>query len=68
MKIKSIKIIIGVTIFFLISSIANSQSFLTGAIKGKIIDKATKQSIPGANVIINGTQRVLQRIRQEFSY
>lgn len=29
----------------------------TGTIKGKVIDKATKQTIPGVNILISGTQK-----------
>lgn len=42
----------------LFSFFASAQTALyTGTIKGKVIDKATKQSVPGVNVVINGTQK-----------
>ena len=36
--------------------IAQGQSFPTGALKGKIVDKVTKQTLPGATIQIKGTQ------------
>ncbi|TDJ01399.1 MAG: TonB-dependent receptor [Caldithrix sp.] len=40
----------------LISSLY-AQTSLTGSIKGRVVDKTTKQPLPGANVVIVGTNR-----------
>ena len=55
MTTKNIKNSIAAFIFSVIAITANSQT--SGNIKGKVIDKATKQSIPGVNVLIGGTQK-----------
>jgi CarboxypepD_reg-like domain/TonB-dependent Receptor Plug Domain len=36
---------------------AIAQTTEVGIIKGKVLDKATKQTIPGANILIMGTQK-----------
>jgi len=55
---KKLQLIITTTLSLLSFSIfAQAQKPLTGTIKGKVIDKATKQSVPGATVLIKETQR-----------
>lgn len=53
-----IKLTFFLTVFFsaLIPYVSNAQTVPSGTVKGKVIDKATKQSIPGAVAKINGTQ------------
>lgn len=47
---------IAVALVFIFTEVS-SQALQTGIIKGKVIDKATKQIIPGANVVINETKK-----------
>ncbi len=47
---------ITVLVFFLITITVSGQTDQSGSLKGKIIDKATKQSLPGASVVIKDSQ------------
>ena len=53
---KSIQILISIFVVNIFITTANSQTIQTGSIKGKVFDKTTKQTLPGANVLIKGTQ------------
>src|ERR1700758_2118337 len=46
------------SLIFILSFLSKigAQEIPSGSIKGKVIDKATKQPIPGAIVVIKGTQ------------
>lgn len=52
---QKIKLIITTLSLFYFSAFAQAQETPTGTIKGKVIDKATKQTVPFATVLIKGT-------------
>ena len=56
MTTKFLKNIIAVLFLNVTTVFVNGQTLQTGTLKGKIVDKITKQSLPGATIIIKGTQ------------
>ena len=54
---KKDKLIITALFIFSFFAITSAQERLTGTIKGKVIDKATKQTVPGATILIKETQQ-----------
>ena len=53
---KTIQFLISILVIIFFITTSNCQTIQTGSIKGKVFDKTTKQTLPGATVFIIGTQ------------
>ena len=46
---------IAIAVFAIFPAVVHAQETPTGTIKGKLIDKSTKQTIPGGTIVVKGT-------------